>query len=261
MRDELVKETDVTATVDPTYKQAIDDFDNRKKVLDKTLKNKEERKKPVFGKKEDKLDLEESLFEDTEEVLTESKRMNEDISNDRAKEILDALIDNLCEVDGVRETIKNLIDLSVDRNELVAMNFDKDEVEAVFDSLDEECKKKISEALIEVEDEDVVEMLIDRLIKYWHPANDEVYMYEKMYQNYVDNGVFDGQKISISDIVDNDWVNYCDIVSDGDDYFEECKKAYAEGDYEVYDENEKYIGTIESVNIDDNPTKFLIRLG
>ena len=189
MRDELVKEPEVTAVVDPTYKKAVDDFDKTKKILDKTMKGKENRDKPVLGKKEDKINLEESLFEDVEETTT------------------------------------------------------------------------INEAIVEIDDDDLVEMLMDRLDAYWNPSDAESKLYEKMYQSYVDNGVFEGQEINIAEIVDNDWVNYCDVVSEGDYRFADCKKTYADGDYEVYDENNRYIGYIEAVDDEENPTKFLIRVG
>lgn len=191
MRDELVKETEVTATVDPTYKKAVDDFDKTKETLDKTMKGKENRKEPILGKKEDKINLEESLFEDVEETT------------------------------------------------------------------------KINEALVEIDDDELVDMLMDHLKKYWDPTSKVLDMYEKMYQSYVDNGVFEGQKINIAEIVDNDWVNYCDVVEEGDDYFEECKKTYADGEYEVYRDGDggDYIGTIEAVDDESNPTSYLIRLG
>lgn len=255
MRDNVpALDVETTAVVDPTYKKAVDDREKIRKHLEDTLKDKEVRKEPILGTKEDKLNLEESLFEDIN-----SRRITEDISNDRAKAILDDLINNLCEVDGVRTTIKNLIDLGVERNELVAMKFDKDEVEDVFDSLDESIKKekKLKEAMIEIDDDDLLDLLSKELDG-WKPEPDVKDLYMKMYENQIDQGVFSGGKFNASEIVDNDWVNWTDVISDGDDHFEDCLKSYEEGDYEVKS-NGDYFGYIEAVDNESDPKMFLIR--
>lgn len=303
MRDELVKETGITATVDPTYKKAIDDFDKTKKILDKTMKGKENRDKPILGKKEDKITLDESLFEDVEEVLNESKLneenkgvipyeyrrailkffkdqkrtwqgypdvMNEYDDGDRSY-FVELSNSNPTFISDTRERLEdflNKLDSEVGYDETSNDNgFYGKTYEFFFydDDIDEGCKKKskkkISEALVEIDDDDLVEMLMDRLDTYWNPRDEHAKLFEKMYQSYVEGGVFDGRTINIAEIVDNDWVNYCDVISKNDDYFEDCKRAYADGDYEVHDENNKYIGYIEAVDDEENPTMFLIRIG
>lgn len=60
----------------------------------------------------------------------------ENIKNDYVQEkleLFDAIIDNKCEIDGVRETIEELIDYGADENILIAMNFDNDDIDNVFE--------------------------------------------------------------------------------------------------------------------------------
>lgn len=44
-------------------------------------------------------------------------------------ELLDAIIDNMCDVDGVLETIRNLADYGVSKAELLELNFDRNDID------------------------------------------------------------------------------------------------------------------------------------
>ena len=69
-------------------------------------------------------------------------------------------------------------------------------------------------------DEDVlVEMLMDRLREMWNPDSITEDLYQEYYEEMVNGGAFDGIELDVSAIVDNDWVNYLDVVSE--DEFEE----------------------------------------
>ena len=186
MRDNVpALDVETTAVVDPTYKKAVDDREKIKKHLEDTLKDKEVRKEPILGTKEDKLNLEESLFED----------------------------------------------------------YVKPE--------------RLKEAMIEVDDDDLLDMLMDRLKKYWDPDQEVCDLYEKMYKNYLDNGTFEGINFNVSEIVDNDWVNYCDVIESDDENFEKIVELYKEGNYDISEETN--YSSIEAVDDEENPTLILVR--
>ena len=87
--------------------------------------------------------------------------------------------------------------------------------------------------LVKIDKDDALDMLIERLRLMWTQEDDVVDMYEDMYKNYIDNDVFDNKEFNVSEIVDNDWVNYCDVIRKSDDYYDECVEAYESGDYEL----------------------------
>ena len=81
--------------------------------------------------------------------------------------------------------------------------------------------------LVRIDEDTAIDMLMDR-VSYWS-NDDTVYeLYHQMYESYVYGGVFDGGKFDIMVIVDNDYVNYCDVVSDGDEAYEDIKKLFDE---------------------------------
>jgi hypothetical protein len=79
--------------------------------------------------------------------------------------------------------------------------------------------------LVNIDDEKVVDLLLERL-SYWTDDETTHKLYEQMYENYVDSGCFDGMEFDVMVIVDNDYVNYCDVVSEGDEAYEDIKKLY-----------------------------------
>lgn len=79
--------------------------------------------------------------------------------------------------------------------------------------------------LVNIDNDTALEMLIDRL-KFWTDDPDVIALYEKMYENYIDCGCFDGREFDIMVIVDNDFINYCDVISPGDDCYNDIKSLY-----------------------------------
>jgi hypothetical protein len=56
------------------------------------------------------------------------------ISEEKKDEILNGLIDYLCDYgDNVKEAIEFLLDLGVNKEELLALNFDEDEIDDVLE--------------------------------------------------------------------------------------------------------------------------------
>lgn len=112
---------------------------------------------------------------------------------------------------------------------------------------------------IKIENETALDMLIERL-KVWTDNREAIALYEKMYESYIDGGCFDGCEFDPMVIVDNDWVNYCKIISAGDEDFDSVLKEYKENDGcgDISCGNTGY-SFIESVDDEDDPTAFLVR--
>ena len=81
--------------------------------------------------------------------------------------------------------------------------------------------------LVNIDNSRAVDMLLERL-EHWTDDLVTYRLYESMYENYVDGGVFDGGNFDIMAIVDNDYVNWCTVISEGDEAYEDIKKLYDE---------------------------------
>lgn len=110
---------------------------------------------------------------------------------------------------------------------------------------------------VQMEDYELLEMLLDRL-SFWG-REDEKDLYEQMYQNYMDNGCWDGIDFNVKTVVDNDVVNYCSVIEKGEKDFEKLLELYKKGEYDVSCEDfEEYkVSFIEAVS--DDETRILIR--
>ena len=92
--------------------------------------------------------------------------------------------------------------------------------------------RKLTEALIEVDDDDLLDMFDER-VGHWTDDREVAELYHKMYEMMIDDGVFNGTKVNIMEIVDNDYVNWCDVIAYGDDGYDEVADAYDAGDWET----------------------------
>ena len=81
--------------------------------------------------------------------------------------------------------------------------------------------------LVNIDNERAIEMLLERL-GHWTDDDITYHLYEAMYENYVYNGCFDGGDFDVMAIVDNDYVNWCTVISEGDEAYEDIKKLYDE---------------------------------
>lgn len=79
--------------------------------------------------------------------------------------------------------------------------------------------------LVNIDNDVALEMLLNRL-RFWTDDDDVIALYEKMYENYIDFGGFDSREFDIMTIVDNDYINYCDVISPGDDCYKDIKAIY-----------------------------------
>lgn len=86
-----------------------------------------------------------------------------------------------------------------------------------------------------IDENKALDMLMNRLCEFWHiePTGETETTYklfERMYENYIYNGYFDGCEFDPMVIVDNDYVNYCRVIEEGDDEYEEIKAIFREND-------------------------------
>lgn len=111
---------------------------------------------------------------------------------------------------------------------------------------------------VQIEDWQLLEMLLERC-NAWETSKDNIDLFEKMYQHYIDGGVFDGAELDIMSIVDNDVVNYCSVIEMGEKDFKKLLKLYKQGEYDVSCEDfkEYRISYIEAVS--DDETRILVR--
>ena len=110
--------------------------------------------------------------------------------------------------------------------------------------------------LVEIDEDDFLEMLMNR-VRFWTDDETTLELYEKMYQDSVYDGVFEGTKASIMEIVDNDYVNYCSVITKEDDEnFDKILEAYKNGDRDISCDNLGY-SYVEAVN--DDETAALVR--
>ena len=114
--------------------------------------------------------------------------------------------------------------------------------------------------LVNLDEEEVLRLLMDR-VRHWTDGDEDVEeLYRKMYENYVYGGVFDSsEEFNVDAIVDNDYINWCGVIYKDDDGFAALKEVYDDqglGDCSCEDCEGSYI---EAVDRNDEPTMFLIR--
>lgn len=81
--------------------------------------------------------------------------------------------------------------------------------------------------LVEIDNDTALDMLMDR-VKFWTDDEDVLHLYELMYENYIDGGLFEGGEFDVMKIVDNDYINYCTVIEEGEGAYECIKKLYEE---------------------------------
>lgn len=117
--------------------------------------------------------------------------------------------------------------------------------------------------MVKMRTDDLYNLFYDRLQRWRNEESKDFKLFMKYYERCIDEGIFEGMELDIMQIVDNDVVNWCDIVEEGDKDFEKLLKLYKEnglGDVSCEDfEDRGKIGFIEEVDDEENPTMFLIR--
>lgn len=113
---------------------------------------------------------------------------------------------------------------------------------------------------VQMEDWELLDMLLDRC-NAWGTSKANIDLFEKMYQSYLDSGVFESGEFNVMSIVDNDVVNYCDVIT-SEDYpqdFEKLLQLYKEGERDVSCEDFEDISPSFIEAVSDDETRILIR--
>lgn len=97
---------------------------------------------------------------------------------------------------------------------------------------------------VRIDEDDVIDMLLDRL-NYWTDDIVTHKLYEGYYERMVYDGCFDGMELNVMSIVDNDYVNWLDVIT--------------EEDFENYHIDDEYDERIEARYEDDDATYYLVR--
>jgi hypothetical protein len=97
---------------------------------------------------------------------------------------------------------------------------------------------------VTIDEQDLLDMLMDR-VSVW--TTDDADLFEKMYENRIWGGCFDGAELDIMSIVDNDYVNNTSIIT-REDVPEEWDNMVS-----VYNEGERYINgyNVEAMSDDE----------
>lgn len=88
---------------------------------------------------------------------------------------------------------------------------------------------------VTLENDEALDMLMNRL-SVWTDDKEVQDLYEQMYENYIEGGCFDGGSFNVMEIVDNDYVNYCSILTKEDCSEEDWNKLV-----ELYNDGERDI--------------------
>lgn len=79
--------------------------------------------------------------------------------------------------------------------------------------------------LVKIDNGIALGMLLDRL-EFWTDDHTVYRLYEEMYDNYIESGVFDSGEFDVMQIVDNDYINWCKVIGEGEDGYEGIKELY-----------------------------------
>jgi len=69
------------------------------------------------------------------------------------------------------------------------------------------------------------DLLMER-VRFWTDDRDVIALFGMMYERYVEDGYFDGGEFDPMQIVDNDYANWCSVLSKGDAGYDKVKAVY-----------------------------------
>lgn len=65
---------------------------------------------------------------------------------------------------------------------------------------------------VKIDEDTLLEILLDR-VEYWTSDEDTINLYRDYYEELINNGCFEDCELDIMGIVDNDYVNYLEIIN------------------------------------------------
>lgn len=110
---------------------------------------------------------------------------------------------------------------------------------------------------------DLYNLFYDRLKVWRNEDSKDFKLFMKYYERCINDGIFEDMELDIMQIVDNDVINWCNVIESDDKDFSKLLELYKEqglGDVscEEFPSCDK-IGFIEEVDNENEPTAFLIR--
>lgn len=110
---------------------------------------------------------------------------------------------------------------------------------------------------IRIDEDTLLNMLTDR-VRAWR-SGEVAELFDKMYENQVDSGCFEGCDFDPMVIVDNDIVNYCTVIEKEDADFDKLLSLYHEGESDVSCESFEHGGYSFIEAVSDNEDLILVR--
>lgn len=115
---------------------------------------------------------------------------------------------------------------------------------------------------VTINPDDMLTMLNDR-VAYWTDDETARALYSDMYERAIYGGGFSGCNFDVLQIVDNDYINWCQVITKDDkDFAKLCELYKRDGltDVSCEDFEEYKIAFIEAVDDEDEPKAFLVRM-
>lgn len=90
--------------------------------------------------------------------------------------------------------------------------------------------------MVEIDDDTLLAMLMNRVEVWREKGSVDYNLFEQMYKNNCDSGIFEGGKVSVDEIVDNDVVNWCSSYNREDlseEDWAKIEEAWDNGDRDI----------------------------
>lgn len=72
---------------------------------------------------------------------------------------------------------------------------------------------------VQIDENTLIEMLVER-VKYWTDDSDTIELFEQYYTDLFESGRFEGAEFDVAVIVDNDYINYFNVITKDDSDYE-----------------------------------------
>lgn len=111
---------------------------------------------------------------------------------------------------------------------------------------------------VKINENNLLDLLVKR-VEYWTIDSDVINLFKSMYEREIDVGCFENINLDIKRIVDNDYVNCCDVVRKSQEEFKALEDIYIKRGLGVHSCESDIDVCIEAVDNTCNPTMFLVR--
>lgn len=81
---------------------------------------------------------------------------------------------------------------------------------------------------VRIDEEYALDLLVKR-VERWTDDFETIMLYKAMYENYIDACCWDnGNEFDVTHIVDNDFINFCEVLREDDDEYDAIKAIFDE---------------------------------